>query len=131
MSHHAGGFLLSDQPSRLVEAAESQYRVARAMGGRGGARGHPPQQVRLPSVAPSLAQGDDWLPAWVRAHVERKSTVKDVLEDGLERVGKTPDQQTLLEGQLVLNELGRDPRNAELVRGTVQKVSRMLLRSED
>jgi hypothetical protein len=67
----------------------------------------------------------------MRAHVERNSSVADVVKDALERVTKTPDRATLLEVQLVLNELGRDPDHATLIRTTVREASRELFGKEE
>ena len=132
MTAHSGGFVKDHAgalPGRLLESQAGTS--AREVGRRGGAGSDQPKHVKRASIPPSYsAQGDDWLPSWVREHVERNSPAKDVIADALRRVSTTPDRQTLLEAELLLNELGRLPDNASLVRETVGAVSRALFTSE-
>ena len=132
MTAHSGGFV-KDQagvlPGRPLEGQAGT--AAQAVGSRGGAGSHQPKHVKRASLPPSYtAEGDDWLPRWIREHVERNSPAKDVIEDALRRVSTSPDRETLLEAELLLNELGRLPDNASLVRETVGEVSRALFTSE-
>jgi len=56
------------------------------------------------------------LPKWVHDHFEKGGTPASLTEIIEQKVNSDPHHQTLVEAQALLNELGRDPNNAELIR---------------
>ena len=128
MAGHAGGRLKANQRDPLaVDIAESEAMLERTPEGRGGVGRDQPSEVKDALVTASYSPPDkDWMPGWVREHVDRKSPQTDVIKDALRHVSKTPDRQTLLEVQMVVNELGRDPSRAELLRDSIMEASQKL-----
>lgn len=57
-----------------------------------------------------------WLPAWVRELASNSKTSEGLIREVIARIEKDPHQNTLLEAQLIFNELGRDPANTGLIR---------------
>jgi hypothetical protein len=129
VNEHAGGLVNAVQRTvRLVGGIDCQ--TSELMGGEIWVNPEPPPPFRTPLVAPSYRPtGEDWMPAWVRAHVERGAPAAEIVADALGRTLRTPDRATLLEAQMVLNELGPDPDNAVHVREAVREASRLLLGS--
>jgi hypothetical protein len=57
-----------------------------------------------------------WLPAWVRELASNSKAPEGLIKEVIARIEKDPHQNTLLEAQLIFNELGRDPANTGLIR---------------
>lgn len=62
-----------------------------------------------------------WLPQWVRDHIDAKGSPDDLIQKVMDRVKATPNAQSLLEAQTVLNELGRSSEGTAAIRNAVTK----------
>lgn len=82
----------------------------------------------MPAVTPRHVQsGDDWLPVWVREHVQKGSSAVELLRDAVRRVTEDPHREMLLEVEMVINELGRSPENGAHVRAAIKEAAASLL----
>jgi hypothetical protein len=59
------------------------------------------------------------LPDWVQEHFKNGGTPAALIETIEQKVNSDPHHNTLIEAQVLLNELGRDPNNAALIRNLV------------
>lgn len=127
-SPHSGG--LEPRGSNQTHAGSLDVSRARPdsvkEGGGTGARR--PRAVREPKVRANDMEPQFWLPDWVRAHVDRGSSPRDVVAEALERVSESPHEEALLEAQAIVNELARHPDNAPLVHEAIRHVDRLLAR---
>lgn len=95
--------------------------------GRGGGRAHgQPTEVRTPPVRTNGASPGYWLPDWVRQHVDRNSPVRELVEEAVGRAVRSPHESSLVEVQTLMNELGRSPHNAGMVRAVVNQASKLM-----
>lgn len=96
-------------------------------GGRGGGRAHgQPTEVRIPSVRTNAASPRYWLPDWVRQYVDRNAPVRELVEEAVGRAVRSPHESNLVEVQTLMNELGRSPDNAGMVRAVVEQASKLI-----
>jgi len=72
--------------------------------------------LRQPEVGIDLV-----VPQWVRDHIDAKGSPDDLIQKVMDRVKATPNAQSLLEAQTVLNELGRSSEGTAAIRNAVTK----------
>jgi hypothetical protein len=61
------------------------------------------------------------VPDWVKDHFTKGGTPESLVAEIAKKVDNDPHHKTLLEAQALLNELGRDPNNAAIIRKLVNR----------
>jgi hypothetical protein len=121
---HQGGIRDGAQPI-TVRAAPPVYQNK-----RGGEASAAPPEVTVPRMRRVEAPDDFWLPQWAREIVDRNGSVEEMVREALNRLSHRHSEESLLEAQTIINELGRSGEHTELMRSilTVDTI-RPLLRA--
>jgi hypothetical protein len=114
----AGKEFTQDGPSKIENPNLSQLLESRAGAPTKKALPEMQEFSKKQQTALNIYQIDPkfWLPQWVRDFAEKKKSPESLVKEVIAKVEKEPHLTNLLEAQMILNELGRDPANTDAIR---------------
>jgi hypothetical protein len=113
---------VGNRPSAQAQGSSSTKRSL-LRPGNGGGRTTPPsqevilfQQRQAAKSRPAFLVSPPVVPDWIGQMPPEKRNPEAIIDEVIQRAAAQPDEQNLRLAQIVLNELGRDPKVTALIR---------------